>query len=210
MERADKKAQEKLTKLKADRELMEITAPADGVVYYGSIKKTGWNPVLATKALKVGGILPSKTTVMTFVKKGTPLELTAKVEASDLRVLVGKNKVIANTALNPHIPIVCSFRAISSFPQVDGKFLAEFDLSEKGKQVAVPGIKAKVKVFAEEQKDTLVISKDYLTQQANGGYTVKLKMADGETKEQAVKVLSSHGGEVVITDGLEEGQVILK
>jgi len=42
--RNDKKAEEKLAKFKADRALMNILAPADGVVYFGSIEAGKWNP----------------------------------------------------------------------------------------------------------------------------------------------------------------------
>ena len=49
-----------------------------------------------------------------------------------------------------------------------------------------------------------------MTRANDGSYTVKVKLADGKTAERAVTATVSNKEWVVITKGLEKGQVIVK
>jgi hypothetical protein len=79
-----KKADEKLTELKQDRELMTLTAPADGIVYYGRCVRGKWPAAgeLASR-LRAGGAVQPREIVMTIVGDGN-LFVRASIPEKDL------------------------------------------------------------------------------------------------------------------------------
>ena len=86
-EKTDTKKANRLTQLKADRAMMQIMAPADGIIYYGSIENGYWKPGAATKAFKIGNNLPVNRTLLTFIPAQAPLTLTAFANEEQLRSL---------------------------------------------------------------------------------------------------------------------------
>ena len=64
---ADERADEKLAQLKADRAQLNITAPADGILYHGAIKDGKWNATSTAKFLFPEGRVPAHTDFLTFI-----------------------------------------------------------------------------------------------------------------------------------------------
>ncbi|MFK7910171.1 MAG: hypothetical protein AB8F34_06160 [Akkermansiaceae bacterium] len=209
-ERDDKKSIENLAKLKADRSLMKITAPANGVVYYGSMDHGRWNSAAAVKALKIGGKLPAKTTLMTFVPAGATLELAAFAAEANLSTLATDAKGFAITSLNPYRNIPVSISKLAAYPETDGTYAVMLSPTLNKTEKIVPGMKATIKINAQKIDKALTVPANYLTNQPDGSYTVKLKLADGKSEDRKVAIGASNKDTVVITKGLEKGQVIMK
>lgn len=209
-ERDDEKKAENLAKLKADRAMMSITAPADGVVYYGSMKHGRWDPSSAVKVLKIGGKLPSTMPLMTFIPTGTPLILSAFAAENSLPNLTSGAKGHAITHQNRYQNIPVTITALASHPQIDGTYRVTLKPELPKNMNVVPGMKATVKVVGQKIDKALTIPSTFLTNQPDGTYTVKLKLADGKTEDRTVTIGASNKDSVVITKGLEKGQVIVK
>lgn len=210
----DEKSAEKLELLKTDRTLMKITAPADGVIYYGSIQHGKWNPEAAEKTLKIGARLPSKTTVMTFIPAATPLMLSAFTEVANLAALQAKKTTgYATTALQRYQDIPVQLTHIASYPETDGSFHVTLKPTvpklPKGLAI-VPGMKATTHITSNSIAKSLKVPADYITRADNGNYTVEVKLADGKTESRKVTIGPASKKWVVITKGLEKGQVIVK
>lgn len=209
-ERDDKKSAEKLTKLKADRAMMNITAPADGVVYYGSMDRGRWSPAGATKVLKKGGKLPGTMVLMTFIPNNAPLELSAFAAEASLPALAKDAKGYTITNLNRYQSIPVTITQLASHPETDGSYRISLKPTLAKDHTIVPGMKATVKVHSHQKNKALTVPASYLKHQPDGSYTVKLKLADGKTEDRKVTIGTSNKDTVVITQGLEKGQVIVK
>lgn len=209
-ERDDEKSIEKLAKLKADRAMMEITAPADGVVYYGSMEDGRWNPASAVKVLKKGGALPGSLTLMTLAPSNSTLELSAFVAETSLSALSKGAKGYAVTGLNSYRNFPVAVSKLATHPETNGSYAVTLSAElPKGMDI-VPGMKATAKIISRKMDKALTVPADYLTRQPNGSYTVKLKLADGKTENRKISISTSNKDSVVVTKGLEKGQVIVK
>lgn len=201
---------EKLTKLKADRAMMDITAPVDGLIYYGEIKDGRWNPAAAAKALKIGGKIPANSCLMNIIPANTSLELHALASEKHLGTLDKESTGYATTELNRFQSFPVTISHIASHPNTDGTFLTTLKATLPENLAVVPGIKASVKIITNKLDQALIIPADYLTHTDDGGYSVNVKLADGKTAERKVTISKSNTDNVIVTEGLEKGQVIVK
>jgi len=206
----DSEKADKLAKMKADRAMMNITAAADGVVYYGSMDNGRWNPATAMKVLKIGGKLPAHLTLMTFIPAKAPLTISAFAKEADQGALTQGAKGHAATHRNPYKSYAVTLGNVSSHPQTDGSYQVEITPDDQKGLTVVPGMKASVRMISKQADKAIVIPTAYLTRADDGGHTVKLKLADGKTTDRPVTVGASNKDTVMITKGLEIGQVILK
>lgn len=209
--RDDKKSLENFAKLKADRALMDIKAPADGFVYYGSIKDGRWSAEAANKVLKVGGKLPANMTLMTFIPAESPLVLSAFTEEANLPALQSpKAGGYATTAQNRYQNIPVQLSSVSSYPETNGSFRVTLKPKLPKELKIVPGMKATANIISNKIDKALKVPTGYVTRANDGSYTVKLKLADGKTSPRTVTVGPANKEWVVITKGLDIGQVIVK
>jgi len=206
----DAEAVKKLAKLKADRAMMNITAPANGVIYYGSMKNGRWSPAAAVKALNIGGKLSAHSTLMTFIPAKTPLVFSTFATETHLSKLAPEVTGFAITHLNSYQSFPVSITSIASHPETDGTFRATLKPTIPADLNVVPGMKATAHIISDKMTKALKIPVAYLTRTDNGSYTVKVKLADGKTADRDVTTGTSNKEWVVITKGLEKGQVIVK
>ena len=208
--RNDAKATEDFAKLKSDRAMMNITAPADGIVYYGSIKDGKWSPEAAAKMLNIGAKLPANTTVMSFIPSDTPLELSAFTEEANLPQLTAKAQGYASTSLNRYQSFAVQLVSIDHYPETNGSFHVTLKPTLSKDHRLVPGMKATATITSHSMENALKVPPAYITRADDGGYTVKVKLADGKSSERKVTVGPASKDWTVITKGLEKGQVIVK
>lgn len=201
---------QKLADLKADRAMMKITAPCDGIVYYGEIKNGAWNSAAATKALKIGGKLPAHSTLLSIIPSDATLALHAATAENKTGNLDQGARGYATTLSAPYRNIPVSITSLATHPHTDGTFhtILEPSLTE-GVQIS-PGMKANVRIITNRADQALKIPVDYLSNTDDGGHSIQLKLADGKTAERKVTIGKSNEQWAVITEGLEPGQVIVK
>jgi hypothetical protein len=209
-ERDDKKSIENLAQLKADRTMMNITAPADGVVYYGSMHQGSWNPAAAAKVLKIGGKLPSNTSLMTFIPADSPLQLSAFATDKQLTNLAAGAKGFAISNLNRYRTIPVSISSLATYPKTDGTYHVALKPTLGKADKIVPGLKATIQIQGQKFDKALVVPANFLSRQPDGSYSVKLKLANGKTDNRAVTIGASNKDSAIITKGIEKGQVIVK
>jgi len=198
-----------LDKLKHDRKQMNIVAPHDGIVYYGSFEKGFWNTGLANKVLVPGGKLPGVTTVMTVVAKQSPVVLTAFVNDRDRAALVVDSKGLVTAYSSPMKRFSATVEGLGAAPTVRNNWKVDFSTQVPQGVLLQPGNKAKVKVITYSKEQSLVVPNTALYEQADGTFNVRLKMADGKTQDKPVQVGRANGSQVEILSGIEAGQVVL-
>jgi HlyD family secretion protein len=180
---AQKRDLEKFGKLKKDRDLMTITAPASGIVYFGKCVRGKWSGASTVADKLRPGATASTGTLMTIVSP-RPLLVRATVAEKDLHWV---NKGMRGTVKPTAIP--------------DGRATATIS----------PGMKCKVKVVPYLKKRTLVIpTKAMKTDELDDTrHYVQLVNDDGRAVKQAVTIGKKKGETVEILDGLAKGDKIL-
>jgi HlyD family secretion protein len=198
----------KLKALKADRDLLIVKAPMDGVVYHGTWDDGTWSLSAAIKAaLKVGGTVPAKTPVMTIVQP-RPLSIETTVEEKDVaHVTKGATGTAAPTAY-PDRKLACQVTDVSTFPTEPGKFTTTLSLGKGNQKLGplVPGMTVAITLTPYENADAITVPSKSVFEE--DGQSV-VYVVDGETAEPRVVTTGrTHGGKTEIVEGLRAGETI--
>ena len=202
---------EKFAKLKKDRELMTITAPTSGIVYYGKCVRGKWSSGTSVADKLRPGASASTGTLMTIVKP-RPMQVRATVPEKELHwIKKGMRGIVKPTAI-PDGRASATISEIDGIPGVDSAFAARFRVSINEEMAAImPGMKCKVKVVPYLKKRTLVIpTKAMKTDELDDTrHYVQLVNDDGRQVKQAVTIGKKKDEIVEILDGLAKGDKIL-
>ena len=208
------KARDKYTKLLADRELMEIKAPADGIVYYGQAVNGRWaeTPSLLTK-YKPRNNVAGGSILVTIVEE-RPLYITSTLEEGKRPdVSVGqKAKVALPAEGEDRIP--GKVKSISPIPVSSGKFEIDFDVDqEELPKWIVAGMGCKVNITTYDKAEAVVVPKKAVHDDENDPDTHYVWLVDTDDAEakptrRDVKLGKTKEENVEITKGLKKGAVI--
>lgn len=202
---------EKFAKLKKDRELMTITAPASGIVYYGKCVRGKWSGASTVADKLRPGATASTGPLMTIVSP-RPMQVRATVSEQDLHwVKKGMRGTVNPTAI-PDGRAPATISELDQILGVDNTYAATFRVSLNEEMEAImPGMKCKVKVVPYLKKRTLVIpTKAMETDELDDTrHYVQLVNDDGRQVKQAVTIGKKKGEIVEILDGLAKGDKIL-
>ena len=205
-----RKAAENLAELKADRKRMPITAPTDGVVYYGRWRNGKWTDAeSAAGKLRDGGQLDPRETVITIVSPGKLAVRSGVPEKDVARVPVDAPARVVPKAF-PDTRLKAKVRSVSAVPVGNGRFEAVLDLVAEDPRL-VAGMEAEIRVTAEQKAEALAIPKkavfaDDLDDDQRFVYVVA---AGKEPVKRTVAVGRSNEELVEITAGLTVGEEIL-
>lgn len=207
----DAKAEEHLNDLIADRKLMEFESPADGVVYYGEFKGGKWITDAAKKALRIGGEVPARMTLMTIVPADAKLKFNAFLTEKQKHHFDPKQPANLRLESNPWKSFSMESELVSDHPNFSHQWLVSFKpVGDEGvPSGAIVGSKANVSIVSASDDKVLSIPVNAVTTNPDGTYTIRVKMADGDPKVTTVELGRQAGDKVEVLSGLENGQVIL-
>jgi HlyD family secretion protein len=209
LERA--RADQKLEELMADRQLLTVKSPVEGIVYYGQCVEGKWTggAAVAKKLRRGGSVLPNE--VFMTVVKPRPLILRVAVPEKELaKVTTGVQGTIAATAL-PDAKIAATVKAVSPIPAESGAFLAEVLVSgSEGADGVMPGMNGKLTLVLYDKADAITIPPAALqTDPDDKDKTfVKVVGKDGKTKKRPVTVGRKTDNKVEILKGLKPGEKV--
>lgn len=205
----DAKKQEDLDELIEDRKLINIVAPADGVVHYGNFDLGKWQAEKASKVLVKGGSVPAKMTLMSIVPVDVQYQFNAFLKESEKDLFSEDKPAYLKLKKNPWVSFEVVAEAAPSYPNLQHKWLVGFTANDALSAGVVTGTKATVSVITASGDDVISVPVKAVTAEADGSFSVMLKMAEGEPKKTPVEVGRQSGDEVEITGGVEAGQVII-
>ncbi len=142
---AREKNDEKLDRLRQDRRLMTVTAPAAGTVYYGDIADGSLSGVASAMAsLRPGQAAKAKQALLTIVQQ-RPLLLHAKLAEKDLSKLRQGDTVCVKPTAFPEQELSARVMEISKIPVGPGQFALELSVDvAESMDGLVPGMTAKI------------------------------------------------------------------
>ncbi len=205
------KAVERLAKLKRDRNLLTVTAPSDGIVYYGKCFRGQWatSPQVATRLIR-GGAIPPEEVILTIVNP-TSLFVRASVDEKDLpHVRVGQKARISATAA-PDSKSSGKVDQVTSVPISAGSFEAKVALDASSAAGVMPGMACTVKLVPYQKPDALAVPATavFTEELDDDKQYVYQPNKDGKPEKRSVTIGKTSGGKTEILAGLQEGDEIL-
>jgi multidrug efflux pump subunit AcrA (membrane-fusion protein) len=209
------KDEQKLKKLLADRDVLTVRAPADGVVYYGRFVRGKWSGLeSAAENLRRGGSIGKNTVVMTVVAL-RPMSIRATVSESDLEKIQPGLKGVARPTAYPDLRLDARLARVDAVPSGTEGFDARIDVSLDGsdKRTAslVPGMACTVKMVPYLDRRALVVpAKAVFREDLDEDQRyVFLARKEAKPEKRSVTVGKQSEDKVEIVRGLGEGDEVL-
>jgi multidrug efflux pump subunit AcrA (membrane-fusion protein) len=212
--KARTKAREKHSELIADRGLMELKSPAEGVVYYGECVngKFGDTASLVAK-YKPKNSVSGGSVVMTIVEQ-RPLYIVSQLDEGKRPDVSSGQKVKVSLPSEGNERASGKIKSISPIPVGSGKF----DVSFEVEQDEVPewidaGMSCKVNITTYDKADALTVPKkavhdDERDPDVHYVWVVDPDDAKAKPERREVKIGKKKDDDVEIVKGLKKGDVI--
>ena len=210
------KAAEKLTKLQSDRDLMKVTAPADGLVYYGKSTNGKWTQGESfAQKLRQGGHVSPDEVAMTIVDPASLFVRATVPEKQLWQLRRGMSGSVIPEGYNEQ-RFPASLDEFSFTPSPGNKYLAkvlvDFNRLPKDLPAPAPGMNCDVKLAAYSSENSLTLpAKAIQTDKQNDTQRyVWLVGSDGKPTRRNVTIGQRTEETVEITDGLAAGDKVLR
>lgn len=209
------KQKQKLEDLKADREMMTVTASRSGIVFYGQAKNGKWGEIATReKQLISGGAVGANQVILTIVDP-TKLELVASVSESEYALLEKGQIVSIRPDAIQNGRLWGRVKSVDPVVQADGKQLLTVELkADQETDAIIPGMTAKLVVLLFKSDDAIMVPKSAVFRdefsEDNGPYVWLAAEEDEEPQKQSVSVGYTKDDKIQITEGLSAGDKILK
>jgi len=201
-------------KLLSDKQLMEIRAPADGVVYYGQCKDGKWSQVAALQPkLKKFGVVSPNSVLMTIVTPG-PMHVEATLTEKQLPEF--KKDMVATVVptADEDEELEGKIAKLDSIPGPSNKFGIRFDVdTDSAPSWLVAGMTCDAKVVTYEKKDAIVVPQDLVQTDEDDEKTKYVMVVEDENEDpvrREVKLGRKQDKNVEVVEGLDEGDQIVK
>jgi multidrug resistance efflux pump len=208
------KADERLARLKRDRNAMTVAAPVDGIVYYGKCVRGQWPAAQAMSARLVrGGMLQPEEVVMTIIDP-RGLFVRATVEEKDLAgIQPGAKTKIAPAAMSDE-KLAGRIDQINSVPVAPGSFEAKVTLDGVPAAIAqklMPGMACTVKVTPYSKSDAVAVpaSAVHTDEMDDDKCYVLVPNKTGKPDRRTVRTGKTSNGKIEILEGLQDGDEVL-
>lgn len=209
LKRDQKKADKKLADLKKDLDNLAVTAPMEGLVYFGSCENGKWSGgAQVAKNLMPAGKLSANQVFLTVVDPDK-LVLRATATEADLQHLKPGLKGSAAPVSAPDKKLGAKVEEISFIPAAGGGFDTRISFKKDSDVRLYPGMNAKVSLGESGNGEVPLAPKDAVFSEGRKHF-VYLPGKDGAKAEKRdVKTGESDGKMTEILDGLSEGDKIL-
>jgi hypothetical protein len=209
--RAREKSDEQFAKLQQDREWLSVTAPTDGIVYYGQCVRGQWSSAAVAAALRPEGTVAPKQVIVTIVKP-RPMFVRASLPEASLHLVAAGIAGRATPTAWPNVRVPVAVEQVSVLPVADGTYDVRLS-AEAGEDAAavLPGMAASIKLTSYRNAEALTVPESavFAEEEDDSLRYVYLVTGEGQNEKREVTVGRSSEGRIEIVAGLEEGQEIL-
>ena len=211
MQADHKKSADKLAELKRDRDLLTITAPADGVLHYGRSQNGKWSSAsMVAQKLRPGGQVMPHEILFTVVADSSWIVRSAVSERDVASVqpgLVGRFK----PAAYPRSPIALKVRDVASVLGGDGNFDVTLELTGTTDKRLSAGMSGEVRLGVYINADaitvpTRAIFAEELDEESRYVY---VSSATGKPEKRVVTIGHAKSDMTEIVSGLKPDESVL-
>src|SRR5262245_49232472 len=204
------KAKERLAELEADRAVLIVKAPADGLAYYGRYVRGQWVVPAGPQGPPLMGVGPV-TPGDVFLTIVSPNKLVVRAEAEE-KELPGLKSGLAGRltpTADPDRKRLSKLARVASAP-LSGKFELRIEPDGEAVEGLVPGMTCSVRfVTARKESALSVPAASVFTDEAEDVKYVYRPVRSGKPEKRTVKVGLTSGERVEILEGLTDGDEIL-
>jgi HlyD family secretion protein len=200
------KSQHSLEMLRTDRAAMTITAPTEGLVYYGKFTKGHWEAGSPGKLVPTGTVNPGE--VFMTIMKPRSLFVRLPIEEKDVHLVKAGLAGKAQMVFNPTRKLPARVTSMSSVPAAPGKFEAHVALDIGAEADLVPGLACSIKFVPYSQKQALVVPAAAVFEEDDQHF-VNVQDRKGHVEQRRVSPGHTHESHTEILEGLREGEEIL-
>jgi multidrug efflux pump subunit AcrA (membrane-fusion protein) len=203
--------EEKLFKLKHDRELMELKSLVAGVVFYGPCRDGNWTHSDVATKLRRGGNLSAHEVLMTVVPL-RPLVLRTTIHEKDLAQVKPGMAARVSPAAWSNLKLKGVVERVATLPDPAGKFIVLVKLDEAAAlpEILAPGMSGSAKVITRNQPDALTVpAKAVFESDEDDDRHYVYVTKDGKPSQRNVTLGYRSDEQIEITSGLAEGDTIL-
>jgi multidrug resistance efflux pump len=201
-------------KILGDKELMEIKAPADGIVFYGQCVNGRWSdtPSLINR-YKPHNKVMGDSILMTIVES-RPLYVTSTVDEAKRPEVSDGQKVKVAFPLEGTDRADGKVKSISPIPVSSGKFEITFDVDqEQVPDWVVAGMNAKIQITTYDKADALTVPKKAVHDDKDDPdkhyvWLMDADDPDAKPEKRYVKLGKRKEDEVEVLKGLKKGNVV--
>lgn len=206
---ARKDSLDKHVKLLADRDLMTITSPITGVVYYGDASDGKWSKIATQKQKLLPGKSADKQAVLITVLDKTKLQVVSPLDEKLRISLKPGEKVEVQPTPEGSKALTGKVASISAMPVADGKFEALFELTTNDlPEWLVPGMSCEVEVITYQKEDALLVPKKAIHDDESKDKKYVWTVEEDKPVKTWVETGREKGDKVEITSGLSTGDVV--
>ncbi len=201
----------KLKELSADRKLMTVKSPADGIVYFGECVDGRWTGMTSKSRFKRGASLPTKSVLMTVLKTQPILIRSAATEKDVRYVREGLKGKVRPTAY-PKVRFEAIVSEVDSAPSSSNRFDVKLMVTDQSVGPVMPGMTCMIKLVPYKKKNALTIPPTALGTDPEDDMKHFVYVVDkkGKPKKRKVKVGERTVKAVEILKGLRAGDKVLK
>jgi HlyD family secretion protein len=206
-----RRADERLKGLLADRERLTIKSPLEGVVYYGKATRGKFGDAQTVgEMLRPLGHVQLNQVFMTVVQPQTLAIRTTIPEEHIQRLMAGSSGTAIPTS-RPDLKLPAVISHVGEVPLNPGNFDARLKVTvDKEAKSVMPGMACKVKLVPYLKKDALIVPpKAVQTDELDDHPYVYLLGKDGKAAKRPVTIGSKTDKAVEILQGLAEGDQVL-
>jgi HlyD family secretion protein len=204
------KAKERLAELEADRAMLTVKSPADGLAYYGRYVRGQWVVLAGPQGPPLMGVGPVNPGDV-FLTIVTPNKLIVRADAEE-KELPGLKSGLAGRltpTADPDRKRPAKLARVAAAP-LSGKFELRIEPDGEAVDGLVPGMTCSVRfVTARKESALSVPAASVFTDEAEDVKYVYRTVRSGKPEKRTVKVGLTSGERVEILDGLTDGDEIL-
>jgi multidrug efflux pump subunit AcrA (membrane-fusion protein) len=202
------KLSDRLQKLLRDREGLVLSAPMDGIVYYGRMHQGQWtsSSAMAGKLIP-NGIASADETLMTVVKR-RPLLLRVTVDEKDGHMIKAGLQGKAQLTFLPDLKLKAHVSKISNIPVAPGQYEALVAVELADIEEITPGMACSVKFVPYSRKDAIAVPVAAVVEEDDKQFVTVWH--DGKKERREVTTGKTANELIEIVTGLREGEEIVK
>ncbi len=204
--------EEKLGKLRHDRELLTLKSPVAGTLYYGENEKGKWiTTEVITKMLRKGSPVAVRQVLFTIVS-GPRLAVRAEVPEKDLRNFARETVAVVKPTLAPDERLNAKVIRSNLTPVRDGIYGVELELEKPEAESLRGGMTCKVTVAVVDQKDAIAVPTSAVFSDEDRPDRKWVAVSTGEgmkPEKRDVETGPASASRTLIRSGLKAGETIL-
>ncbi len=204
------KSLEQLNKLKKDRASMSVTAPIDGIVYYGQHTRGQWNGVGPLSQMLQDGAGVKPGMVLMSVVNPRPMVLRTTVAEAALSLAKPGITGSASPVGFSEQKLTARLESVGLAPLAPGQFDAVVSVTLDADARVVPGMAASIKLLAHHNENAITLPANLVHAEEDDDRKFVYVLTSGNKhRKQMVKIGRTNNNKTEILDGLKEGDKVL-